>query len=257
MKTRKRGGKLGQIERIFNYDSYTIIGAGGYGKILKTKQNEVLKIFMDTENCKVLKKEAEIQEKAYFLFKNYLPEIKIPKVTYFSTRKIKYKNDLYLCGLGMKLLKPPLDFEEQVHILLGYTQDDIDESWGMKMSEPVSLTNPTRGFFASPDTMREIWRLENSQMTIQTIANLMGKGLRLLLDNGIIPNDLEWVWSNGKLWIIDFGLCEYGTIDPISYLYTEGSIGLKHDIYIPHENQEGYDEFMQGYMKTALRTNTS
>jgi hypothetical protein len=257
MKTRKRGGKLGQLKRYFNYDTYTIIGAGGYGKVLKIKKNEVLKIFMNIEDCNVLKKEAEIQQKAYILFKKYLPEIKIPKITYFSNHKIKYKNEPYLCGLGMKLLKPPLDFDEQVHILLGYNQDDIDESWGMKMSEPVSLTNPTRGFFASPDTMREIWQLENSSMTIQKVASLMGKGLRLLLDNRIIPNDLEWVWSNGKLWIIDFGLCEYGYIDPITYLYTDNSFGLKHDNYIPHEKYEGYEEFMQEYTKTALRTNTT
>jgi hypothetical protein len=70
------------------------------------------------------------------------------------------------------------------------------------------------------------------------------------LDNGIIPNDLEWVWSNGKLWIIDFGLCEYGTIDPITYLYTDNSFGLKHDIYIPHEKDEGYEEFMEEYLKS-------
>ena len=149
----------------------------------------------------------------------------------------------------MDRLRPPEGFEEQFHILLGYKGDDIDSEWGMRMAEPPSDTNPTRGFFASPETLELIWKEEGSHMTIEKIATLMGKSLRLLLDNGIIPIDLEWVWSNGGLAIIDFGLCELGFVDPIEFLSKRGVRGLADDFYIPHMGDRGYTEFIESYLR--------
>jgi hypothetical protein len=113
----------------------------------------------------------------------------------------------------------------------------------------VSATNPPRGFFASSYTLEDIWEDEESDMTIDKLAYQMGKAHRLMLDHGILPIDLEWVWSQGSLWVIDFGLCEYGWTDPRSFLENGSSNGLKHDFYVPHAGDRGYEEFMRGYIE--------
>lgn len=254
LKTRKnkyKGGKMGRIKRIFNYNNYPICGAGGYGIVIQSNKKEVLKLLKDYSDCKLLHKEAQIQSTVYDLFKKYLPEVKVPKITYYSQDVIKYKNEEYLCGIGMKYLSPPLQYSTLVHTLLGYNGNDIDTIWGMRVTEPPSSTNPPRGFFASTYTLEDIWEDENNSMTIEILAYQMGKAHRLMLDNGILPIDLEWVWSNGSLWVIDFGLCEFGHADPIEFLNSESSFGLKNDYYIPHKGDRGYNEFMRGYLNTT------
>jgi hypothetical protein len=256
LKTRKNkkyqvGGKAATMSRFLNFENSSIVGAGGFGMVLTSPiKNKVFKLLYDINECENLKKEANIQEKIYKLFKKNLPEVKIPEIYHIFTKPIKYKNIQYLCGIEMELLKPPEGFSEQLHMLLGYHNDDIDEEWGKTMSEPVSSTNPTRGFFASPETLELVWEEEKSLMTINNLAFLMGKSLRLLLDNGILPIDLEWVWSNGYPYIIDFGLCEIRHIDPFVFLKREGVSGLAHDLYIPKENDRGYSEFMKGFSTT-------
>ena len=60
-KQKKRGGATGKLERVFFFNEYPVFGAGGYGIVVKTKQNEVLKLFKNIEDCKLLKKESEIK----------------------------------------------------------------------------------------------------------------------------------------------------------------------------------------------------
>ncbi len=239
------------LKRYLNFEEMNIIGAGGYGIVLSSQNNknlkEAFKLFKDIQACESLKQEAIIQNHVYYLFKKYLPEVKIPSITYVTMNNIYYKNIPYLCGIGMEYLEPPSGFNEQVHMLLGYTGDDIDTEWGMKMAEEVSEKNPTRGFFASPETLEFIWNYENNAMTLEKLAFLMGKSLRLMLDFGILPIDLEWVWSNGHPNIIDFGLCEYGYIDPYIFLEKKGLKGLADDFYIPKKYDKGYKEFMEGF----------
>jgi hypothetical protein len=236
-----------KIPRSLNFNHAQILGAGGYGIIVSYK-DKVFKLLKDPTAYDALKREATIQEKAYKLFRQHLPEVSIPRISYVTTEPIAYRATPYLCGIEMDRLEPPEGFEEQVHILLGYKEDDIDSEWGMRMSEPPSETNPTRGFFASPETLEYLWKEEGSSMTIEKIARTMGKALRLLLENGLLPIDLEWVWSNGKPALIDFGLCEIGTVDPIEFLSTKGVRGLADDFYIPHEGDRGYTEFMKAYL---------
>ena len=95
MKTRKRsyrGGRMGKLQRFFDYNTYPVIGAGHYGIIVQTKPTEVLKLLKHYESCKPLKKEAMIQNAVYHLFKKHLPEVKVPKLTYYSQDMIKYKD---------------------------------------------------------------------------------------------------------------------------------------------------------------------
>ncbi len=88
----------------------------------------------------------------------------------------------------------------------------------------------------------------NSKLSIDDITSLMGKGLALLIDNNILPNDIEWIIDdNLDIWMIDFGLCREGKISREEYLNKTGLEGLANDIYVPKKNMLGYDSFIQVY----------
>jgi hypothetical protein len=228
-------------------NSYELIGAGNFGLVVQSSPTDVIKLFKDTTDRQSVRKEADIQTKIHGLCKNYLPEVYVPEITCVSTKLVHYKGKSYLSGITMNYLKPPVGYTTQVHTLLGYDESDIDCVWGMRTTDPVSPTNPPRGFFASPYTLEDIWEAEGSSMTIEHLATLMGKAHRLMVEHGILPIDLEWVWSGGRLCVIDFGLCEYGHVDPIKLLEDKSSIGLATDFYIPHKGDRGYDAFLEGY----------
>lgn len=225
-----------------DFEHSPIIGAGGYGIVLdfQNGHREAIKLFKNLEDSGAIETEARIQNRCSELFLG--TEIGVPKLTFYRQSPIHYKNVPYLCGIGMDYLPPPLDFEEQVHMVLGYEGNDIDSSWGTRTSEPVSSENPTRGFFASADTMKYIWTQERSSMNFEKMSYLMGRGLRTMIDAGIIPIDVEWVWSKGKPWIIDFGLCQEGKVNPEKFLLKGGSEGLATDIYWPRN-----EDFYRGY----------
>jgi hypothetical protein len=229
-------------------DSYPIVGAGHYGIVVQSKPTEVLKLFKQHQDYEALKKEARIQGDVCALFEHLFPQVQVPPITDYAENIVTYKGTKYLCGIGMKYLEPPAGFNVQVHVALGYRGSDIDTIWGMHTSEPVSATNPPRGFFASSYTLEDIWEDEDTGATVEAVAYQMGKAHRLMLDHGILPIDLEWIWSKGSLWVIDFGLCEYGSIDPITFLENGSSNGLKHDFYVPHVGDRGYEAFMKGYL---------
>jgi hypothetical protein len=233
-----------------NLDSYKLVGAGNYGIVIQTNPHEVLKLFKHPQDFEALKKEAAIQHNVYTLFKDSFSTIHVPLIAYSKQEHVVYGGVPHLCGIAMQYVEPPDGFDSIVHILLGYKGSDIDAIWGMRIGEPVSEINPPRGFFASIYTLEDIWETEGSDMSIEVLAYWMGKAHRRMLDNGILPIDLEWVWSKGSLWVIDFGLCEYGRVDPIAFLENESSWGLKHDLYIPHKGDRGYEDFMRGYLET-------
>jgi hypothetical protein len=244
---KQRGGKAGMLKRVFDFTNSIPRGAGGYGIVVELPSKKVIKLLYDMNECEKLQNEASIQQKAYAILKKYVPEVKVPVIYSVHTQPVSYKNSKYLCGIEMENLIPPEGFNEQVHMLLGYHDNDIDEEWGKHIGTPVSELNPTRGFFASPETMEIIWENEHSNMTIESLAYLMGKACKVLLLHNILPIDLEWVWANKSPYIIDFGLCEIDSIDPYIFLNKKGIRGLKDDFYIPHEDDKGYEEFMKGF----------
>ena len=78
-----------------------------------------------------------------------------------------------------------------------------------------------------------------------------------MLENKILPIDLEWVWSDGKPWIIDFGECyevEH-IVDNKKFLTLGGSQGLNTDFYWPHEGHRGHQDFLAGYGDCGNRAN--
>jgi len=157
----------------------------------------------------------------------------------------------------MKYLPPPNSYNECVHITLGYYGYDINTSWGVETLKPVGPENPTRGFFADANHLEDIWagearqglpEAEGSDMTIERLATIMGKATGSLVRQGFLPLDVEWIWSEGRPWLIDFGMCKLGQMDPMEFLKYP-VYGPEADVYIPKGGDEGRTEFMRGYLQ--------
>lgn len=248
MRHSRRKSRSGSLQHLFPLDNTSpLLGIGGYGVVFQ-HQNTAIKLLHDVDKCKELVQEAKIQKKSRALLKNI---VKVPKITDYSTYPVHYKNKVYLCGIVMEAVPVLPDFNEQLHMIFGMEDSsDLDESWGQKTTEPVSAENPTRGFFASPELLEAIWQERGSKWTIDKVCYTMGLAIRTLLDAGILPDDVEWVYGHDdEVWLIDFGLCTYSQVDPMIYLTMKGVRGLASDIYVPHKGQKGYEAFLKGYTK--------
>ena len=232
-----------------DFSNAIIKGAGGYGIVVAIEPKNVWKLYYNSSAHSECVNEVEIQYQVT-KYISLFPEISIPQIYRAPIKPVMYQGKSHLCGFEMDYMEPPRGFNEQVHMLLGYKGDDIDQEWGARSALPVGPTNPTRGFFASPETLEAIWKEEGSNMTIEDLAFIMGKTYRNLLEISILPIDLEWVWSNGKPALLDFGLCEFvdeDSIDPYEFLHQKGLRGLANDFYLPHQGDRGYEEFMRGF----------
>jgi hypothetical protein len=245
--TRKRK-RAGRLERVFNLNNSEILGAGGYGIVLTTGRRAI-KLLYDLDACRDLYREAQIQEKARRILEGI---VRVPKVYSYMSYPIQVKNTHYLCGIEMERIPVLEEFGEPLHILLGYSGGDINTSWGRSSATEISPENPSRGFFAGPDILEEIFA--DDGITLEGVALTMGVALRALLDGGILPNDLEFIYGgDGKIYLADFGLCEFGKADPEEFLNRQSSSGLRGDIYIPHKGNRGYEEFMEGFLKAPAK----
>jgi hypothetical protein len=224
-----------------------ILGAGGYGIVVESSPGRATKLFYEANKEAVLD-EYEYLTMAYDILHGKIPGIEVVQSYRLNNHPVCFQGNIYLSGFEMEALNEPLDFGEQVHCLLGYRGNDIDDSWARNMSQKISDKNPSRGFFASPKTLVEIWKEEGSSMNLATLAKNMGLATKLLLQGGLLPVDVEWVWSNGKVYLIDFGLCR--RIKPYNiqqYIHTMGSEGLGSDIYLPHPGYSNYENFLEGF----------
>jgi hypothetical protein len=204
-----------------------VLGGGGYGLVFGDGEMAI-KLLYDKTNPDALVKESMIQQRArQILVCNNIP-VKIPRI--INTRK-------YLASIEMERIFPPEDFEEQVHIAIGYKGSDINNVWY------VGDTDVYRGFYCNAEM------IEAFGANIEDVAYNMGRALRTLINNGVIPIDVEFILDkNLDVWMIDFGLAEMGNIDPNEYLNKEGWQGLKNDVYVPHEGMPGYESFQAGFL---------
>ena len=242
------GGKAGLFHRVLPINnSAEVLGAGSFGLVASNALTTV-KLFYDLDNCKIMCKEAQIQEAARKLLKGI---VRVPQIHDVVTYTTTFRDKRYLCGIAMDRVPLVPTFTSAVHILLGYKHDDIDVEWSRDNINPPSEDNPTRGFHASPEMMMDIWSDEGrTDISIESVAYTMGLALSTLIRGGIIPFDLEWIYGgDGELYLIDFGMCDFGYVEPMRYLEHVGSWGLGGDYYIPHRGDRGYDAFMQGYVK--------
>jgi hypothetical protein len=227
------------------------LGAGSFGTVvLGINQNIAIKLINDVSQCKEMYNEAELQLQARKILEISTPTVSIPDVFFIENKNIKYRNKTYLCGIGMTYIPFPNSYNECVHITLGYYGNDINSSWGVETLKPVGPENPTRGFFADANHLEDIWEAEGSDMTIDHLATIMGHATGSLVRQGFLPLDVEWIWSKGRPWLIDFGMCKLGQIEPLEFLKYP-IYGPEADVYMPKVGDEGHTEFMRGYLDGA------
>ncbi len=220
-----------------------LLGAGGYGIVYTSGRNAV-KLLYNLNDEWALNKEVELQRRAREILTGILF---VPEILSNRARVIIVEEKQYLCGIEMERIPILEEFGEPLHILLGYSGDDVNQSWGRSSAKPVGPDNPSRGFFAGADLLEEI--LTEDGLTLEGVAYTMGVTLRRLLDGGILPNDLEFIYGGaGQIYLVDFGLCEFGRDDPVEFLRREGSSGIRGDIYVPQEGDRGYREFLEGFL---------
>jgi hypothetical protein len=241
------GGKAGKLHKLLyiDEDNSQIVGSGNFGLVV-TNNNSVVKLLYDINSCSKLFEEAKIQKKAYKLLQGI---VHVPEIYEVFSYVTSYKNRDYLCGIKMEKVPIIEPYRALMHIPLGYKQHDLDTIWTKDYRNPVSEINPPRGYYPSIETLEDEWEEEGIDLTIEKIAYTMGIALRKLVDNGIIPMDLEWIYAGqGKIYLIDFGLCEFGKVDPMSFLMGNSSRTLGVDYYIPGKTHRGRKEFLLGYL---------
>ena len=222
----------------------SILGAGSFGLVIP-EDNYAIKLFYDLQSEKDIIKEVTIQNKAHNILQGI---VNVPKIYEYSSDLIKYNDKEYLYGIKMDKINIIEPYRALMHIPLGYKQYDLDTIWTKDYRNTISIDNPPRGYYPSIETLEDEWNEESIDLTIEKVAYTMGIALRKLIDNEIIPLDLEWIYgSNGKIYLIDFGLCEIGYTDPTSFLEGKSSRSLFVDYYIPKEGYRGREEFLLGY----------
>lgn len=222
----------------------TVLGAGGFGQIF-TKQNHVVKLLYDINACKDLENEVVIQTAGRQVLQNI---VKVPEIYAHKTIHKTFRQQIYLCGIAMERIYGLPEYNgELIHLMLG---EPISKSRykGRQTSKPINANNPSRGFFANPTKVIDILDEYDSKYTLNSIAHTMGKTCRTLINNNIVPIDLEFVYgANDTLSVIDFGLCRFGQVDPIQFLHSKGKEGLASEPYIPQEGHQGREAFLTGY----------
>jgi hypothetical protein len=233
----------------------TLVGAGSFGLVLN-ENNKAVKLFYDCHGAAAVQHEAEMQQQAHKILAATVPEVCVPEIFEQAAEITMYASKSYLRGLTMQYLPPPTNYNECVHITLGYYGYDINTSWGVETLKPVGLENPTRGFFADANHLEDIWEAEGSDMTVERLAAIMGRATGALVRARYLPIDVEWIWSEGRPWLIDFGMCRRGHMDLQDFLQYP-LYGPAADVYIPKEGDEGYEEFMVAYLEEPSITTNS
>jgi len=254
-----------------------IIGSGGYGLVI-SKDDKVLKLFYDYEDCKGLSNEAKIQKEIREIVlkinennKNnprYLgmnvPEIYevYNKHIHLDFNNLQLPKD-FLCGILMERIKPPeIDGfgdisdtpNEQIHIGLGL-RIDCNISW-------ICDNGITRGFYANTKMLEAIIEEFNGKyprkiFSVSNIAYTFGKVYSEVFNKGYKLFDIEIVLGekNGNLTLnmIDFGKV-YNYLDnnleeKSLYYYDDSYRGLISDSYVPHKNHNDkyWEDFYEGY----------
>jgi hypothetical protein len=233
----------------------TPIGAGMSGIVYTSAlyPNLVVKR-MNKDACVSARKEYDIASDIYEAYMRYRLcssredediNICIPRVLEFQD------NDSY-CDILMEKVKP-ITFTRNgelynsiIHISLSDAIREKDREYGIAYVVPVSGSNPSRGFFASEDTIAS---LIGEDGDISTIIHDIGLLDGIILCAGYIPKDVEYILTqrNGKWCVaaIDFGLVQR-VDDPVDAYIDELDTSI---YYTPIDQYQ--DSFIQGLREAS------
>lgn len=253
-------------------DKYEVIGSGGFGKIIYSKENDkVVKLIYTLDDCFIgeieYKKHLNIYEKIKTLLSyNNSLQISTPKPIGFLNNKLTYDKNVYGCGYVMKYMPHLEIIDGLIHIIFKSEHKKIfNRLVGRKYNEEISKDNPSRGFFADIDYIEDI--------ILPSIPSYLKKKIKdgddISLNMGILygtcifggkmmPIDAEYVLSfdDNELTV---SLIDYGMFSDIVYNIDE-FISMREqieeiDLYFPYsdDNRKSYyQNFIKGVLSSAL-----
>lgn len=195
-------------------DFNIIIGGGGYGTIYGSKKHP--DIVMKTINatfCDCARDEYLMHKKIYDAFTSSLICSKIDYISipepYFFTEHIRSHSYKKNCNYFMEKLH--LIDGHYIHICLNDTISKKDREWRREDDEDIGEDNPTRGFFASEEYIRDLLKRYKSKLKIQDIIYRMGYLFSMMIFGAsIYPIDVEYglTTRENEIYIsaIDFGI---------------------------------------------------
>lgn len=237
----------------------SVIGAGGFGKVIKHgAEPVVVKLYYTPESCGESEKEFASLQRAFEAVAPYVAEkqIYVPRPLGFENTPHIWGGQAFSCVLQLGFVDHLPGFTGLIHIILKEENKRLfDREVGKDYGTPVSATNPSRGFFATGTYLDSTIlpalddAVKGEIRTANDIANRFGFLYGMLVNGGVYPFDVEFSIGlvDGRLHVIalDFNLAA-----PIQaseelpdiarklvkgYKYGVGFIsGAAEDLYVPY-----------------------
>jgi hypothetical protein len=234
-------------------EHYTPLGYGSSGVVVGDNMlhsSHALKLYSAPADEAAILREGSIQAAAARALSRTL---RVPSVHTVTRRPVVFEDVDYIAGIYMDPVPGHEAIDgEQVHIPLGANLEH--DEW-----YPC-------GFFPTIATLEKLLEFKRSRYTVQTIAYTMGKAHRTLLDAGIIPDHVKFLYgADDRIWMIGFRHCRMGHMDlgassKLAPRTLSGTSSSEDPIvwlndrrrevepYAPREGQRGRPEYLAGFL---------
>jgi hypothetical protein len=253
----------------------TVIGAGGFGKVVKHSTDPVVvKLYYDATSCGESEKEFSALGRAFTAVAPFVDEkqIYVPQPLGFENTAHTWKSEPYSCVLQLGFVDH-LPGYGLIHIILKEeNKRHFNRNVGKNYGKPVSANNPSRGFFATgsyldshilptvPDAVKGALRTAND------VANRFGFLYGMLVNGGIYPFDVEFSIGlvRGRLHVIalDFNLAapikETEEEPDVAKKLVNGADGISGaliDLYVPYHGEPTWDAWEAGVREAITMSN--
>lgn len=216
-------------------EHYMPIGHGSSGVVVCDNMlhpSHALKLYSAPADEAAILREGSIQAAAARALSNILH---VPSVHTVTRRPVVFEDTDYIAGIYMDPVPGHQAIDRaQLHIPLGANLER--DEW-----------NPS-GFFPTIVTLENLLEFKRSRYTIESIAYTIGQAHRTLLDAGIIPDHVKFLYGgDGLIWMIGFRHCRMGDMDPLDWLNDRRR---EVEPYAPHGAQRGRPEYLAGFLHT-------
>lgn len=249
-----------------------IIGSGGFGLVVKSNQtNTVVKLLYSAKSCEDAQIEYLTHLSIYDNIKQYLSKYQLcisAPIDYENTTIVKFSKE-FSCYYRMSYINS-FDKNGLYHIILKEENVHMmNKLIGRVYTEPVSSSNPSRGFFATASYLKNLLEREPSHTkkdlkTVEDLTFRLGLIFALLIFKcHYLPTDAEYVLARNHIGqicvcVLDFGMFSRINFDlkevlPNKHMFILNKIvqNLQDirdiDLYFPYEDDELYPTFIEGF----------
>ena len=265
---RQRGG--------MNLTSYnSVIGAGGFGKVVKHgAEPVVVKLYYTPESCGESEKEFAALRSAFDAVAPYVAEkqIYVPQPLSFENTPHVWGGKAFSCVLQLGFVDHLPGFTGLIHIILKEeNKRHFNKEVGKNYGKSVSANNPSRGFFATGSYLDSTIlpalddAVKGEIRTANDIANRFGFLYGMLVNGGVYPFDVEFSIGlvNGRLHVIalDFNLAApiQASAEPpdVAKKLVDGVGGISGasaDLYVPYADDPTWAAWRSGLTDAIARS---